>query len=501
MATVILIENDIARYLRDKCKPKGLKLDKALPCKVTLEVDSDAYKALDDDPLLLAKVTEAASAKYYDLVNGMVIKLRQFDAAYVKSNSKSDRVKLIKAYEGYAQKQFKQFAKDGKKAAEAAWAEVAKTKAEYRKYQVKAGIGLAIDGLSVVGGVVSAVGTGGFALIVGLYGIVKTLIGAAMKIYKLAIDADKMKKRVTKNLKKIQKSFDKKKKELSGAKDSGKAFINSLLGADFIPTISAVKADNDQYKSKVVKYAVLGGHKNTLLGDISPFELILPAATKIHNFEVLPAGELVPHIDSDLGQAYVKNGLIAVQGNSIDSIIASVNTLLLNFQKENNPDAGSIFRILDRVAKMTDHLLSVSEALQKSNILVQAEGMMGQGKDYLGALPKLFIRVNDVIDGADEVVKQTSILIAKYSQPELIVEGITDGKIPPMLDNVNASLTVLQTMLNDIHAERDQLVITVHSVQQVLNKLDKTLQGLNNNPLLKGGIKKDAKGTGIEMND
>ena len=257
----------------------------------------------------------------------------------------------------------------------------------------------------------------------------------------------------------------------------------------------------DQYKNKVVKYAVLGGHKNTLLGDISPFELILPAATKIHNFEVLPAGELVPHIDSDLGQAYVKNGLIAVQGNSIDSIIASVNTLLLNFQKENNPDAGSIFRILDRVAKMTDHLLSVSAALQKSNILVQAEGMMGQGKDYLGALPKLFIRVNDVIDGADEVVKQTSILIAKYSQPELIVEGITDGKIPPMLDNVNASLTVLQTMLNDIHAERDQLVITVHSVQQVLNKLDKTLQGLNNNPLLKGGIKKDAKGTGIEMND
>jgi len=260
MATVILIENDIARYLRDKCKPKGLKLDKALPCKVTLEVDSDAYKALDDDPLLLAKVTEAASAKYYDLVNGMVIKLRQFDAAYVKSNSKSDRAKLVKAYEGYAQKQFKQFAKDGKNAAEAAWAEVAKTKAEYRKYQVKAGIGLAIDGLSVVGGVVSAVGTGGFALIVGLYGIVKTLIGAAMKIYKLAIDADKMQKRVTKNLKKIQKSFDKKKKELSGAKDSGKAFINSLLGADFLPTISAVKADNDQYKSKVQGVDV-GSHK------------------------------------------------------------------------------------------------------------------------------------------------------------------------------------------------------------------------------------------------
>lgn len=251
MAKVILIENDIARYLRDKCKPKGLKLNKPLPCKVVLDVDSNAYKALDDDPLLLAKVTEAASAKYHDLVNAMVIKLRQVDALYVKSQSKADRAKLIKAYEEYAKKQFVQFAKDGKQAAEAAWAEVAKTKTEYRSYQVKAGVALAIDGLNIVGGVAGAVGTGGFALIVGLYGILKTLIGMAMKIYKLAIEADKMQKRVTKNLKKIQNSFNKKKKELSGAKDSGKAFVNSLLGADFLPTVSTVKSDNEQYLSKI----------------------------------------------------------------------------------------------------------------------------------------------------------------------------------------------------------------------------------------------------------
>ncbi len=260
MAKVVLIENDIARYLRDKCKPKGLKLDKPLICKVVLDVDSDAYKALDDDPLLLAKVTEAASKEYYDLVNGMVIKLRQVDALYVKTSSKSDRAKLVAAYEGFARKQFMQFSKDGKKAAEKAWAEVSMTKAEYRTYRIKAGVDLAIDGLNVVGGVASAVGTGGFALIVGLYGIIKTLIGMAMKIYKLAIEADKMQKRVTKNLAKIQKSFDKKKKELSGAKDSGKAFVNSLLGADFLPTVSSVKSDNEQYKNKIQGVDV-GAHK------------------------------------------------------------------------------------------------------------------------------------------------------------------------------------------------------------------------------------------------
>lgn len=251
MATVILLENDIGRYLKDKCKPKGLHLNKKVMCKVKLNVDADAYRALDDDPLLLAKMTEAASKNYYDLVNGLVVELRQKDAAYVKSTSRKERDKLVADFNTFSRKQLTDFSSKGKTAAEAAWAAAIKSKKEYRKYKVKAGIDLGIDAVNVVGGVAGAVGTGGFSLIVGLYGIIKTLVSMAMKIYKLAMEADKMQKRVAKNLAKLQKSYNKKKKEASGAKDTGKAFVNSLLGADFLPTVSAVKGDNDQYKSKL----------------------------------------------------------------------------------------------------------------------------------------------------------------------------------------------------------------------------------------------------------
>jgi len=251
MPKVTLIENDLAKTLTTKCKPKGLKLKKKLMCHVFLDVDLDAYMALDDDPLLLAKITEAASAKYYDLVNALVIDLRMADAAYMRADRKSEREQVTEKFTKDAKRQLKQFTKDGAKAAQLAWAKMAKTKSEYRTYQVKAGVALAIDGLSVVAGVAATVGTGGFALVAGIYGIVKTLVGAAGKIYKLEIDADKMQARVTKNLKKIQKSFNAKKKELSGASDTGKAFVNQMLGADFIPTVSTVKGDNEQYKSKL----------------------------------------------------------------------------------------------------------------------------------------------------------------------------------------------------------------------------------------------------------
>ncbi len=251
MPKAVLIENDLARTLMTKCKPKGLKIKGKLMCSVYLDLDLDAYMALDDDPLLQAKVTEAASTKYYDLVNALVVDLRIADAAYMRTDRKSERAAISEKFLKDAKKQMKIFTKDGARAAELAWTKVAKTKSDYKTYQVKAGVALAIDGLSLVAGVASTVGTGGFALIAGIYGIVKGLVGAAMKIYKLAIDADKMQARVTKGLKKIQKSLNSKKKELSGAKDTGKAAINQLLGADFVPTISTVKADNDQYKSKL----------------------------------------------------------------------------------------------------------------------------------------------------------------------------------------------------------------------------------------------------------
>ncbi len=251
MPKAVLIENDLAKTLMTKCKPKGLKLKNKLMCSVYLDLDLDAYMALDDDALLLAKVVEAASSKYYDLVNAMVIDLRQADAAIQRTDKKSERQAITENYLKESKKRMKIFSKEGAKAAELAWAKVAKTKADYKTYQVKAGVALAIDGLSVVAGIASTVGSAGFALVAGLYGIIKGLVGAAAKIYKLAIDADKMQAKVVKGLKNVQKTYNANKKEVSGAKDTGKAVVNQLLGADFLPTISTVKSDNDQYKSKL----------------------------------------------------------------------------------------------------------------------------------------------------------------------------------------------------------------------------------------------------------
>ncbi len=278
MPELVLLENDIWGTLVRAVKPKAIK-GKKLPFRVSLDVDSGAYDAVRKDALLQAKITEAASGKYKTYMKVMASSLKKHDAAYQKAKDQKTGDKILAAFEKDFKSNTRAFVADAQKAAQKAWEDVKTTKAEYRKYQIKAGVDLALDSLSLAGGVIGtagAVATGGWGLIVSLYGVIKTLISVAMKVYKLAIDADKMQKRVTTGLKKVQKSYDRKRKELSGAKDTGKAFINSILGADFIPSLTSVKADNDQYKSKIQGVDV-GAHKlaqklNQVLAQIDKIE-------------------------------------------------------------------------------------------------------------------------------------------------------------------------------------------------------------------------------------
>ena len=53
-----------------------------------------------------------------------------------------------------------------------------------------------------------------------------------------------------------------------------------------------------------------------------------------------------------------------------------------------------------------------------------------------------------------------------------------------------------------MHLQREQLAIAIISLNNTLSIFDKTLQGVNNNPLLKGGIELEDKGdNSIEVNE
>jgi hypothetical protein len=71
-----------------------------------------------------------------------------------------------------------------------------------------------------------------------------------------------------------------------------------------------------------------------------------------------------------------------------------------------------------------------------------------------------------------------------------------------MIENVDVNLVYLQGILKEVHLQREQLAEAIITLNKTLAMFEKTLQGVNSNPLLKDGIEPDNKNENdIEVNE
>jgi ABC-type transporter Mla subunit MlaD len=143
----------------------------------------------------------------------------------------------------------------------------------------------------------------------------------------------------------------------------------------------------------------------------------------------------------------------------------------------------------------------VSEELRESELLPEAEKTLKQSQVWLAQMPQLLAQLNQTLVKTDGMLTQAQSTLTTYGQPTELVKEITDSQLPLVLHNLNANLTVMQQMLKDVHGEREQFALTVHSVQQVLEQMEKTLEALNNHPVFRDGISTPVKNGEIEMHD
>jgi hypothetical protein len=305
------------------------------------------------------------------------------------------------------------------------------------------------------------------------------------------------------------------------------------------------------YAGQIVKYSVISRIGNLVLGTSNEYEILLPQRALVGRFEPLAEGEMVPFINSDLGQRYAKHGQIAVKFDSFEAILTSVNEVLINLQRESNPQAGEIFVVLSKVEKIADSVLAISRQLENGQLVtettrtmaaltrvieradatvseidetiakaeeffVEAEEVASQSRVLVDTANVTFNTANSALEkaeqavldanrffeSADEVAVHADSLLDDYKDPAAIISTLTENKIPATIDKVDANLIYLQAILKEIYLQREQLAEAIISMNKTLSSFDKTLQGVNNNPLLKDGIETDNQGDGsIEVNE
>ncbi len=265
----------------------------------------------------------------------------------------------------------------------------------------------------------------------------------------------------------------------------------------------------ENYTDKIIKYAVISRVEGLVPGASNQYELLLPHQDLVAQLKPLREGELVPFINSDLGQEYAKKGRITVKLDSLESILASTNSILLNLQNQSNPESGEVFQIMQKVSTIADSFLVIAQQVEEAQFapeirktIISLQTLIETSNSTVAKAEDTITSTNQLIRNADGLTGEIDLVLKSYENPVEIISGATENKLPGMIENVDENLLILKDILKEVHLQREQLAIAIVTLNNTLKIFDKTLQGVNSNPLIKEGIEPDNKANySIEVNE
>lgn len=257
-------------------------------------------------------------------------------------------------------------------------------------------------------------------------------------------------------------------------------------------TIDAELSVYKDYRDKIVWYSVINKTINPITGKCS-----LELYQGPNSQRILPVRSKIPALDSPLGLQYQKLGYISTGGDKVSNIINTLERLLTNLGRDDNADQGSMFRMLYHVANASEQL---EKNLTEINVLLSSLQKDRNPND--GAV---FRAINEMADLIEELRKtnvsvqdnlqESKELFANYKEPDSLLVRLLDpsGKnlIEPIrssLGTLNSDLSKIDQLLGFLQTQEPEMAILMHESRVSIEKVQRTLDGVNNNPLLRKGI-------------
>ncbi len=210
-----------------------------------------------------------------------------------------------------------------------------------------------------------------------------------------------------------------------------------------------------EFKNRSVKNSVIQVNSGILNGEITSFEIVLPKLPEGKTKELLPANSLIPDIKSEEGMALVKNGMITLPDDGFGGVAQKVNKIL--------------------------ETIVINQTIEKADDSVK--------------------NLNAVLMSLNEVLLLLEKTVANYQAPEGLVAKVGGIQFQNILTNLEKTSAYIEGIMGVMHKSRKDLAPILINTNKAITELSSTLQGVNNNPLIKGGITKESKYQGVEVND
>lgn len=252
----------------------------------------------------------------------------------------------------------------------------------------------------------------------------------------------------------------------------------------------------DTYYSLVKEFSIL---------ELSVSPIGLGSALYFHQglgSQVLPEGSFINRFSSEAGQAIVDAELVdmPVKDDTIARLLGSVNPLLENANR-------LIVELRKTAVELTGAFSGsgsgpLSQTLRGASASVSSlQSLMASiNRDLPGIMADLSVvmgnanKITDDLKGMsgefrDPTGLVTRLLGAKGSIPSLLDDGnALYARITNMMTTVDSALASVGSMTSRLDSQMPNISILLEDTKATLKKAQDVLEGLKNNPLLRGGI-------------
>lgn len=252
----------------------------------------------------------------------------------------------------------------------------------------------------------------------------------------------------------------------------------------------------NSYKHMMTKGSVLLRATNPITNKTT-LEFVQDRSTSIP----YPEGSQVLSADFREG----KNQLMLIspnQGDAISTIINNLAKLSNDLTGDRNPESGVIPRLLVNVTDISEQ---VNASMSDARIIMAEVAMLSRNlnKDHnpdSGVVIRMLNNMADISEGlnaqmseVDALMKGLNVAIENYGDPDSLLIRLVDPSmrlfIRPLsttLYSLNGALEELEGILDKINDPELNLLMT--NLNENLARSKKTLEALNNNPILRKGI-------------
>ncbi|MCK9584841.1 MAG: hypothetical protein M0R69_08050 [Candidatus Cloacimonetes bacterium] len=217
----------------------------------------------------------------------------------------------------------------------------------------------------------------------------------------------------------------------------------------------------------------------------------------------LPEGGYIVSTDFAQGRALLRE-YSPKSSDPIGTIVENLEALTTELNKDDNADKGALMRILVSAADLSEKA-DLTLDLLNDNLREMKFLTSNLNKDHNPDAGVILRIVNNLADISQSIAGQTDDLerliasantaAENYAYPDSLIIKMLDPSGKALMQPLSTSLYALsgslqetEKILGSLSRANPELLLIINNLNETLNEANKTLQALNNNPLLRGGI-------------